>query len=77
MPILGSIPFLGAAFRHKDKIETTRELIIFITPHILDENVALNMGSRERRKITREQSIPTVKSQAIEKELSYIERRQL
>ncbi|MBI3314347.1 MAG: hypothetical protein HYZ86_00175 [Candidatus Omnitrophica bacterium] len=38
LPILGDIPFLGMAFRHKDKSSTERELIIFITPHIMDEN---------------------------------------
>ncbi len=38
LPILGDIPFLGMAFRHKDKSGTERELIIFMTPHIIDEN---------------------------------------
>ncbi|MDO8801781.1 secretin N-terminal domain-containing protein [Phenylobacterium sp.] len=38
LPILGDIPFLGMAFRHKDKSNTERELIIFMTPHIIDEN---------------------------------------
>jgi len=38
LPILGDIPFLGMAFRHKDKSSTERELIIFMTPHIVDEN---------------------------------------
>ncbi len=38
LPILGDIPFLGMAFRHKDKSSIERELIIFITPHIIDEN---------------------------------------
>jgi type II secretory pathway component GspD/PulD (secretin) len=38
VPFLGDIPLLGGAFRHKEKTGSTRELIIFITPHILDEN---------------------------------------
>ena len=37
LPILGDIPFLGMAFRHKDKSNTERELIIFMTPHIINE----------------------------------------
>ncbi len=38
VPILGDIPLIGGAFRHKDKEDTERELIIFLTPHILDRN---------------------------------------
>lgn len=73
VPILGKIPILGAAFRHKDKDATRRELIIFITPHIIDENIPLRISSSKRKNIVREQSIPLSKHQAIEKELSYIE----
>lgn len=35
MPILGDIPFIGALFRHKSKDVEDRELIVFITPHII------------------------------------------
>ncbi len=38
VPILGDIPFIGAAFRHKNKNATERELVIFITPHIIDNS---------------------------------------
>jgi len=37
VPILGEIPIIGSAFRHKDKSGTERELVVFITPHIIDE----------------------------------------
>ncbi len=40
VPFLGDIPFFGAAFRHKDKTEKERELVIFITPHIMKEESA-------------------------------------
>lgn len=41
VPILGDIPVIGAAFRvNKDK-ETKQELIIFITPKIMDENLSV------------------------------------
>ena len=33
IPILGDIPFLGRAFRHKKQNDSARELVIFITPH--------------------------------------------
>jgi type IV pilus assembly protein PilQ len=35
VPILGSIPFLGKLFSHKDDVVTKTELVIFITPHII------------------------------------------
>ena len=39
VPILGNIPIMGALFRHKDKTkDTERELLIFITPHVLKNN---------------------------------------
>ena len=77
VPIIGDIPFLGSAFRHKDTDESSRELIIFITPHIIDEDVAINKRSSFKKKIVREHSVPSVKNQAIEKELSYIEKKNL
>ena len=38
LPFLGDLPLIGAAFRSTTKSKTERELIIFITPHIIDEN---------------------------------------
>lgn len=35
IPILGDIPFLGSAFSYKDGNNLDRELLIFITPHIV------------------------------------------
>ena len=49
LPILGDIPLLGAAFRHKNKSTSERELIIFITPYILDDKL--------KKKIDREATI--------------------
>jgi type II secretory pathway component GspD/PulD (secretin) len=40
VPILGDIPFLGGLFRHRDKDRgKERELLVFITPHILKDPV--------------------------------------
>lgn len=37
LPILGDIPFLGALFRHKNQSPgRDRELLVFITPHIIN-----------------------------------------
>ena len=38
VPILGDIPFLGAAFRHESKTRTKSNLLIFITPTIVAEH---------------------------------------
>ncbi|MDD2680100.1 MAG: hypothetical protein PHO03_04830, partial [Candidatus Omnitrophica bacterium] len=36
LPILGDVPLLGALFRHKNVSPgTERELLVFITPHIM------------------------------------------
>ena len=38
VPILGDIPLLGAAFRHKVAGTTKTELLIFLTPHVVDQS---------------------------------------
>ncbi len=35
IPLLGDIPLLGALFKHKQKANTKTELIIFLTPHVV------------------------------------------
>ena len=37
-PILGDLPILGSIFRSKQKSTDKRELIVLVTPKILDEN---------------------------------------
>ncbi|MEM6287936.1 MAG: hypothetical protein AAF845_12335 [Bacteroidota bacterium] len=36
IPVLGRIPLLGRLFRNSSRERTTGELVIFITPHVLD-----------------------------------------
>ncbi|NTV28877.1 MAG: hypothetical protein HGA80_02230 [Candidatus Omnitrophica bacterium] len=38
LPILGDVPLLGLAFRHKREEVLTRDLLIVLTPHILGVN---------------------------------------
>lgn len=40
VPILGDIPIFGKLFRYQDDAEDKRELLIFITPHILEAGVS-------------------------------------
>ncbi len=37
LPFLGDLPVIGAAFRSKSTSKSERELIIFLTPHIIDD----------------------------------------
>jgi protein transport protein HofQ len=40
VPILGDIPILGIPFRNLNQSKESRELIIFITPHIISPDVS-------------------------------------
>ncbi len=42
VPVLGDIPYLGQLFRQKTKNKTRNELLIFLTPRIIDGEVSLN-----------------------------------
>ena len=41
VPLLGDIPYVGALFRKKSNRDSKTELMIFITPRIINDNVAL------------------------------------
>lgn len=38
IPLIGDLPIIGGLFRSKDTISLTREVTIFLVPHILDDN---------------------------------------
>lgn len=38
VPLLGDIPILGHAFKREEKIETVEELVLVITPHIIENS---------------------------------------
>ena len=51
VPILGDIPFIGKVFKHSYVLNESKELIIFITPHIIKDyyyNMTQNTDSIER-----------------------------
>jgi len=52
VPFLGDIPFIGLAFRYKSTTDTDKELIIFITPHIVKDSTYMlgNISDREQEK---------------------------
>lgn len=41
VPFLGDIPVLGAAFRSKQRVDNKAELLIFVTPRILEEGSSI------------------------------------
>jgi MSHA biogenesis protein MshL len=75
LPLLGDLPLVGGAFRHKNKSVEERELIIFITPKIVaDKNyVAPEALSTDLK--TREQDYPNAKRHEIEKALLITEQQ--
>lgn len=77
LPFLGDLPLLGGAFRHKDDTVRNRELVIFLTPHILDENT--DPTSLRSRSLVREQAEPSSapRAEEIEKALTKTEKKQL
>jgi len=58
LPILGDIPLLGALFRHQNQSKNLeRELIIFITPHIIKDASSLELVQMKKGGLApREQS---------------------
>ncbi|MCA8114780.1 type IV pilus secretin PilQ [Burkholderia cepacia] len=51
VPLLGKIPFLGALFRHRAQRDQRSELVVFITPTVVDARCdARGMGSADADK---------------------------
>ncbi len=78
VPVLGDIPFVGAAFRHKNDSTTQRELVIFITPHIVpfsERSSALAYRSGgPKEPLIREQSFSSKRDKEIQKALTFMEK---
>lgn len=73
VPLLGDIPFLGAAFRHKNVSKNEdRELIVFISPHIAQEVSQMKTQALSLN-LDREQGIPLGRKMAVEKTLAEVE----
>ncbi len=60
IPILGDIPLLGALFRSTDKANERAEVIVLLTPEIVEEDAGLASNfspSKESREILQEQGV--------------------
>lgn len=47
-PVLGELPIIGALFKTKGKRETTTELVIFVTPVVIDSDIDLVPDTEEK-----------------------------
>jgi general secretion pathway protein D len=52
IPILGDIPFLGILFRHETSDKPRKEIIVFITPYVLDTPEEIRAESTRRKEAT-------------------------
>jgi general secretion pathway protein D len=52
IPVLGDIPLLGAAFRRRVKNDTKTELLIFLTPQIVNQPSELAAVSSNERALS-------------------------
>lgn len=48
IPFLGDIPLLGALFRNQSRTATKKEIVIFITPHIISGESSVNLYEARR-----------------------------
>lgn len=54
IPLLSNLPFLGTLFRKKEIVKEKREMIVLITPHIIDEAM-LKKFDQEKKDLEKKQ----------------------
>jgi hypothetical protein len=59
VPLLGDIPLIGPLFRHVDKGVKNREMVVFLTPHVIENAQQLEQQMAQPRDVMRrvEQSL--------------------
>ncbi len=75
LPVLGDLPLVGRAFRHKNKSSAERELLIFITPSIVNDTPISQTPQSQGVYPVREQNVSKSKLSQIDKELKSVERQ--
>ena len=48
LPLLGDVPLVGSLFRHNDKVESNNEMLIFITPYVIEDPNNIPPQTREQ-----------------------------
>jgi len=75
VPFLGDIPLLGALFRHRSKSkDQERELLVFITPHILKEEALAKVEVKPEVLEREQEPIFSERKEMIEKTLKNFEK---
>ena len=76
VPVLGDVPILGAAFRHNDVSNSASELVVFVTPKILEEPSETQLASSPAVAPLgpREQEPANGRQEEMEKRLNALER---
>ncbi len=79
VPILSKIPLIGFFFKHKVVNKADRELVVFLTPRVLDPNQPISVDPnnkfarpkslREQLAPDREQTAPDIRSGLIDREM--------
>jgi type II secretory pathway component GspD/PulD (secretin) len=54
LPLFGDLPLLGGLFRHNQAVQTNSELIVFVTPYVVDEGSLISDKAREELESSRE-----------------------
>ena len=76
VPILSGIPVLGEAFKNTEINNLASELIVFVTPHILEEAKASQVAAAPSAAIgMREQEPPGARQDVMEQSLNVLERQ--
>ena len=57
LPFLGDIPLLGELFKHRSTIVTNNEMMVFITPYVMDEDSSEEAEAELENAIDRMESV--------------------
>jgi type II secretory pathway component GspD/PulD (secretin) len=74
VPILADVPFLGGAFKNKETSNSASELIVFVTPRILEEPSEAQLAATAPSPLgLREQEPAGARQEVIEAALNALE----
>ncbi len=76
VPVLSGVPFLGEAFKNQEIDGSASELIVFLTPRILDETAPAQLAATPSALGPREQEPSGERQDTIEQSLNQLERPQ-
>ncbi len=62
-PMLGELPLIGGAFRHTNDSVTKTELVIFLTPHIVDGTESHPLLTSSGKKVSKESPFEDIERQ--------------